>query len=283
MAIMDWFYMEISERERYLAKQVVEARPSSLRSLDQIPMIEEFIIKQTKLMANELANKRVIFLGDADGMNLMFGLFGIHSLTPLPNHMLVLDIDDRIIKWVKQFSKENGFSSLITAERYNIKWKIPEKYKNWADCFYINPPYSSNTKPIGKAAIIFIDRCLDMCAPRCSGIILHPHDREISWTEEFIRNVEKYLIDVGCYIREKILNMHLYYLDDFPNLRSGTMIIDRLENKKTKYQGKEIPEKDLYRFYNKKNDPDLSKLEYVDENGNFIYEQKKYEESISQF
>lgn len=134
--------------------------------------------------------------------------------------------------------------------------------------FYVNPPYSAKTDPPGLGIMVFVDRCLSMCAPRSSGCIILPYDPTRPWTLEVNRNVQKYLLEVDCCIREKIDNMHSYYLDDDPNLRSSTITVDRLNSRVTKYEGKEIARENLRHFYGSL---DMTIPEFIDENGKMVF------------
>lgn len=269
MAFAEWLRKQTSDEERQLAILVKKNRPPPLRNYDQIYMEPDYMVLQTKIMATEIANKKILFMGDGDGMSLMFGLFVAQGKIGAPDHMLVLDFDKRILKSINSFSKKYKFEYLISTYCYNVKDPIPKKYFSWADFFYVNPPYSSKTKPKGLSAIIFIDRCLDFCIPKSSGCVLLPYSNERPWTQEVMKNVQTYFInEVGCYLRELVIQMHAYYLDDDPNLKSATAIIDRLKLKKTRYRGQKIPSSDLNNFYGSQNE---LMPKYINERGKPVF------------
>lgn len=263
-----WLRRRSLEEDMRLTYLVSKSRVPPLREYDQIYMKDDHICFQTKVMASELANKKVVFMGDGDNMSLMFGLFAMQGKFGQPEHMLVLDFDERILKHIDAFSKTHGFDDMITTERYNIKWSIPKKYLEWGDFFYTNPVYSSKTEPKGYGALIFIDRCLNLCTPRCSGCLILPYDCTRLWTQEVNKTIQSYFIDGGCYIREMIPDMHTYDLDDDPNLRSATILVDRLEQKRTRYGYDKIYPKDLRYFYGS---DDEAIPEYIDKDGNPIF------------
>jgi predicted methyltransferase len=260
-----------SEDDRRLTGLVSKSRPPPLRQYDQIYMKGEYLCFQTKLMASELANKKVVFMGDGDNMSLMFGLFAMDGKIEQPDHMLVLDFDQRILRHIENFSKIHNFDYMITTKLYNVKWELPEEYLYWGEFFYTNPVYSSKTEPKGQGALIFIDRCLNFCASQCSGCVLLPYDCTRPWTQEVNKTIQPYFIDVGCYIREMVPDMHAYHLDDDPNLRSATMIIDRLELKGTKFEMKELCPGELRYFYGSSDEP---MPECIDEDGNPIFKKE---------
>lgn len=274
MGFIDWMpgLRQCSDDERQLTKLVYDNRPEPLREYDQIYMRPRYMYAQTKLMASELANKKVVFMGDGDSMSLMFGLFVSEGEIQAPEHMLVLDFDERILQAIEGFAEKYRFSHIITTALYNVKWQVPQVFRSWGEFFYTNPAYSSKTEPKGRSALIFIDRCLTMCTPVCSGCIILPYDRERAdrkWTLEVQKTIQSYLTtEVNCYIREQVTNMHSYDLDDDPTLKSGTLILDRLDLAKTRYNGKELPLSDLKNFYGSSNRPIP---EYIGEDRISIY------------
>lgn len=275
MVLRGWLRINISDSDWKKVNLVCKNRQEyapPIRGVDQIYMKPEYMIIQTKLMASELQNKRVIFMGDGDQMSLMFGLYAIEGSLPSPDHMLVLDFDKRVLTAIKRFASKHGFGYLITTELYNVKWKVPEEYKSWGDFFYTNPAYGSKTEPKGLPVIIFVDRCLSMCAPKSSGCIIFPYDLTRPWTLEVVKNVQTYLIKMNCVIREMIKDMHMYNLDDDPNLRSSTIIIDRLGSTKTRYKSdEEIPLDHLRYFYGSSDAP---VPEYIEKSGTYIYKKE---------
>ena len=54
-----------------------------------------------------------------------------------------------------------------------------------------------------------------------------------------MENVQKFLLKQGWIIVEKLVGLHIYYLDD-ATLASGTMIVEQRKNIKSPIQGKSI-------------------------------------------
>jgi len=271
MPIESWVPKKLSDEDWKILNLVKENYPPPLREVDQIRMRDEYLLFQCKILFNELAGKRAVFLGDPE-MSLIIGMYCKKGLAPFPDHILVIDFDKRILKSIKKFAKDQDLDYLIDAELYNVKWKVPERYIEWGDFFYTNPAFGSKTEPKGLPIIIFIDRCLSMCAPRASGCIVLPYDPTRPWTPEVTLNVQAYLIEMKCVIREMVSNVHLYKLDDDPNLRSSYMLIDRLSSRKTKYKSdEEIPIENLRYFYGSSNEP---VPEYIEEDETFIYKKE---------
>jgi len=54
-----------------------------------------------------------------------------------------------------------------------------------------------------------------------------------------MRNTQKFILDHGWIIIEKLVGLHIYYLDD-ATLTSGTMIIEQIKEIKSPIEGKSI-------------------------------------------
>jgi predicted methyltransferase len=272
--IMAWSRKKITEDERKLAQLIIEKRPDAKRPYDQIYMEPEYMIFQVKVMASEIANKKVVFMGDGDGMSLIFGLFAENGLCAGPDHMYILDFDKRILGNIDSFSKQHGFNSITTTYCYNAKNPINDDINIGADFFYTNPPYGGSSEPKGLPIIVFVDRCLSFCAPNSSGCIILPYSSTRSWTQDVVRNVQRHLVcETDCFVREMVTGMHSYNLDDDPSLRSATMIVDRINSTKTRYSTKEeIPVEHLKHFYGSH---ERLIPEYIDENGIEIFDNNK--------
>jgi predicted methyltransferase len=269
MPIGAWIPKKISDEDWRIIDSINKNRPTPFRCVDQIPMRDEYLILQAQILADEVAGKRVIFLGDPE-ISLVLGVYATQMRARFPDHILVIDFDKRILKSIAKFAKDHGFDYLIDTELYNVKWKVPEKYIEWGDYFYTNPAFGFSAE--GLPIIIFIDRCLSMCAPRASGCIILPYDQTRPRTPQITQNVQTYLLEMNCVIREMVWNLHLYKLDDDPNLRSSYMLIDRLNSRKTRYKkDKEIPIEDLKYFYGSSDEP---VPEYIEEDGTFIYKKE---------
>ena len=146
----------ISQQMVNLADQVTYRRPSANRTFDQIFMHGGDMIQQTMLMHSFLSDKDVLFLGDGDGMSMMFGLFATQGLTSKPKSLTVLDFDERMVNNIDKFSKDFEFSVPVKASIYNVIDKVDPDLKQKFDFFYINPPYGSKNK--GLSTIVgYID------------------------------------------------------------------------------------------------------------------------------
>lgn len=226
---------------------VAHRRPTAYRSYDQIYMMTGDMLTQVNLMQDYLYNKDVIFLGDGDGMSMLFGLFAAKEIIQSPKSISVLDFDERIINNVLSFSKEYNINVKFHCDKYNVIQRVPQKYMNKYNFFYINPPYGS--KNSGKSCEAWLHRCMDLCKDESSGCIIIPYDPEQKWTIEAMLNIQKFLSEHGFVIRDMVSFMHSYHLKDNPHLHSATIIVDRVISINSEYTSQELPDKLVKNLY----------------------------------
>lgn len=233
-----------------LADTVTFYRPRPLRDFDQIYMMSGDMLAQAELMKSYIETKRIVFLGDGDGMSMLFGLLAVHEYFEPPKRMLVLDFDERILRNIDRFAQDNRFSSIgIAVETllYNVIDILPDKMNGIYDFFYINPPYGS--KNAGKSTLIWLDRCLELCTMNCSGCIVIPYDDRQPWSQDAMLNIQQYLVEHGFVVRDMVSQMHYYHLKDNPGLQSATIIVDRVARRDPDYSQQGIPIDSLKHLY----------------------------------
>lgn len=218
--------VEPSEASKLAALRVEANRPPSLRQWDQIPMRASDLARQAELVAPTLAGKRVVFMGDHDGMSLVLGLLGSSDTGYMPAKVVLLDFDERLLAAATAFAERSGFGHVLDVHPYNVFDPVPGLLKGSFDAFYTNPPYGSQNR--GESVRLFLTRCLElMRTGRDSlGYAILPDDQSRSWTRSAMRETEAFMNAHGWYIAEKGRAMHGYHLDDDPELRSATVLFE---------------------------------------------------------
>lgn len=217
---------------------------------DQIYMYGLDMLKQADIVGHSLDDKNVLFLGDGDGMCMLF----ISLYANLYEHAKlkgtsVLDFDQRILNNEKMFC-DNIDNTANTDRRfvlYNIIDKVPEKLINTFDTFYINPPYGSKNR--GVSCIAWLVRALEMCKENCDGYIIIPFEATQKWTVEALQNIEKYLIDKGFFIEELYPHVHRYHLKADYDLTSVSLKVKRTKRIVTGYEGEMLPYELIKQLY----------------------------------
>lgn len=216
---------------------IVYSRPLPNREYDQIYMRALDMVKQAKFVEQFVSEKKIVFLGDGDGMSVLLSAlnFGINSIG-------LYDFDERILLNTKKQVNNLNIKIPIQCNLYNVIMPIENSDLNKYDFFYINPPYGSYNE--GLSCRIWIDRCIDLCTDQCSGCIIIPYDSRLSWTIHNMHKIQLYLLDKGFIIRDMISYMHQYHLEDNPNLKSATLIVEKISDSTGDYSG-EFLDKEL--------------------------------------
>jgi predicted methyltransferase len=220
---------KITQEELELVQEISVLRPKSNRAIDQIYMKPICMLIQAKLIAPYLDNKDLIFMGDGDHQSVLCGIYS------QPKSITVLDIDSKIVKNIPRVARKYNIE--IDAYQYDVLKPLPVNFIRKFNFFYTNPPFGS--KNAGQSGITFIGRCIEACKFPSEGCIVLPHDNERNWTREVMENAQKFLLDQGWIIIEKLVGLHIYYLDD-ATLASGTMIIEQIKEIKSPIEGKSI-------------------------------------------
>lgn len=228
---------------------VQHARPPSLRAFDQIPMRSSDLLRQAKLLAPRIANSRVAFVGDSDGLSLLLGLLGARSdVRPAALHLL--DFDERLLKAALDVADQRGFGDLLHIWRYNVFDPVPAALEGCCDFFVTNPPYGMRNE--GASARLFIARGTELITPSSGqgGIIL-PDDPARPWTEQAMSKTLKFLEHHGWVPQDRQRAFHRYHLDDDPELASDFVLVARALGAAapSPYTGRRVDVTEIPHFY----------------------------------
>lgn len=227
-------------------------RPRPKREIDQIFMKPGSQLNQLKLVAPLLADRDVVFVGDGDCMALSLGYLAKNGVISGPKMMHVYDFDERIVAFIEKISQELGFGDRIEARKYNVRDPPPQSAARKGDVFYTNPPYGSKNE--GFSGIAFLARCMELCKPIGShGIAILPYHQE-EWSRLAMRNIQSFMVAHGYVVTEMLTDMHQYHLDDRPQLRSASVVFERVTEESCDFFGREFETDELSRFYGSKMD-----------------------------
>lgn len=222
-------------------------RPKPQRAIDQIFMLPGSQLNQAKLMSPYLRDKAVAFVGDGDSMALVFALLAREGVIEGPRQMTVLDFDTRIIDFINSTARAFGLHDTVEAIQYNALDPVPETLREHYDVFYTNPPYGKSNN--GQSGLGFLVRCMALCTNvNSSGIAVLPY-RSGVWSARAMHNIQSFMVRHGYVVCDMLQDMHLYHLDDSPDLRSATVIFDRVERVDTPYRDERLPPEITKFFY----------------------------------
>ncbi len=138
--------------------EIQKNRPPAIREYDQgyVTHLTTFSRIAVADQKGDLRKKDVIILGDDDLVSIALGL------TNLAGRIVVLEIDTRLISFIKKISNEYGLD--IEAITYDLQKPIEDDYLSSFDTFFTDPPETID------AFRAFIGRGLvTLRSPRCAG------------------------------------------------------------------------------------------------------------------
>jgi len=122
-------FKQVLEEYRKVASQ----RPEAVEEFDQGFISLEGVIRRVEFIyeRGDLAGSRIFVVGDDD-------LFSIAAaLTGLPEKVIVVDVDERLINFINKISHEKGLS--VEAMKYDVQQAFPDSLKGKFDVFVTDP------------------------------------------------------------------------------------------------------------------------------------------------
>lgn len=199
-------------------QKIVKGRPTALKDLDQVHMDLDSSVR-THLYLAEFVTKDTIFIGDDDLMSLNLAKFY------LPNRLVVLDIDRRILKHIEKLAKE--YRLKIETLVCNILDNPPKGLLGSFDFFYTNPPYGS--KNGGDSCRAFILRGIEFCRVGGHGAFIIAASNTGRWAEIAREKILGFINESGCKLIEELKNFQKY--EDNP-IESSMFIIKKIKDTK---------------------------------------------------
>jgi N4-bis(aminopropyl)spermidine synthase len=203
---------------------VVQNRPRPLREFDQIYMKTADMVLQSELVAHWANGRRLAFIGDGDAISVCVAYLQRREIiTYGPQSVVVFDFDERICSAVMRFADKERLDHL-TAQLYNCLDAFP--CTHGFDCFYTNPPWGASND--GESVKVFAQRGMEATGYAGEGMIVIADDPELEWPKRVLRNIQAFVVDSGFFVQRMMPHLHVYHLDDAPNLRSCNLIIKAL-------------------------------------------------------
>ncbi|XXX76352.1 bis-aminopropyl spermidine synthase family protein [Sorangium sp. So ce134] len=244
---------------------VVQNRPRPLREFDQIYMKTGDMVLQSELVASWADGKRLAFIGDGDAISVCVAYLKKRNIIDYgPTKIIVFDFDERIVQAVKRFADRERLDNL-DAVLYNCLDAFPEQSR--FDFFYTNPPWGASNN--GESVNVFSGRGMEAIGYSGSGMIVIADDDELLWPKEVLASTQKFATDQNFYVSKMMPRMHLYHLDDAPNLKSCNLIISSLATEKKIFTSEPISDPvRLKNFYGRSKAP---RVRYVRERKRLDY------------
>jgi predicted methyltransferase len=244
---------------------VVQNRPRPLRVFDQIYMKTGDMVLQSELVARWADGKKLAFIGDGDAISVCVAYLHSRGIVSYgPSEIAVFDFDERICSAITRFA-DNERLDQLAAHLYNCLDAFPG-LTNF-DCFYTNPPWGASND--GESVKVFMQRGLEATGYAGEGMVVIADDVELEWPKRVLANVQTFAIQSGFFVQRMMPQLHLYHLDDAPNLRSCNLILKALPgNRPPGPSGPITDPKRLADFYGRGNPP---RVRYVREKKRLDY------------
>jgi N4-bis(aminopropyl)spermidine synthase len=232
---------------------VVQNRPRPLREFDQIYMKTADMVLQAELIASWA------FIGDGDAISVCVAYLKKRDIIDYgPSRITVFDFDERIVNAVTRFADKERLEHL-DAVLYNCLDTFPQP--SIFDCFYTNPPWGASN--LGESVNVFVQRGMEAIGFAGEGTIVIADDEELDWAKQVLANVQQFAAKEGFFVSKMMPRMHLYHLDDSPDLRSCNLQVTALAGKKRCFQSAPIIDRQrLEHFYGRSKEP---RVRYVRE------------------
>lgn len=244
---------------------VVQNRPRPLREFDQIYMKTGDMVMQSEFVAKWADDKRLAFIGDGDAISVCVAYLQKREIFPYgPSRITVFDFDERIVSAVKRFADKERLEHL-DAVLYNCLDAFPPA--NRYDHFYTNPPWGASNN--GESVNVFAQRGMEAVGYDGQGMIVIADDEELDWPKQVLASVQRFSLNRGFFVTRMMPRLHLYHLDDAPDLKSCNLIIASVPGHERAAKSEAITDIDrLHNFYGQSKAP---RVKYVRERKRLDY------------
>ena len=140
-------------------KEIVKNRPQPKHEFDQAYVTPETTVARVALMhtRGDLENKEVFVLGDDDLTSIALMLSG------LPKRIAVLDIDERLTRFIEKTAEEIGYNN-VEIFTFDLRKPLPDYALRKFDTFITDPPETVD------AVRAFVGRGIaTLKGPGCAG------------------------------------------------------------------------------------------------------------------
>lgn len=233
---------------------VVQNRPRPLREIDQIYMKSGDMVLQSEMIASWADKKRLAFIGDGDAISVCVAYLKQSGVIDYgPSEIVVYDFDERVVSAVKRFAEKKGIE-FLSSRLYNTLDAFPDTGKH--DAFYTNPPWGENND--GESVKVFVQRGFESTGYKGEGVVVIADDHSIDWPQIVLSATQKFALESGFFVQRMSPQLHLYHLDDNPDLKSCNLYLKALPTNIQNHESEDIKDPlRLEHFYGKNKMPQI--------------------------
>lgn len=193
--VFDKFFQDILMK----FKKIIKNRPPAIPQYDQAFIKAEDVIRRVEFIyeRGDLLNSKILVIGDDDLISIALGL------TYLPEIIYVIEIDQRLIEFIKEISQK--FNLNIKTFTYNVCDPLPKDLINKFDVFISDPVETE------KGLKIFLLRGMLSLKINSSGYF------GLTTLESGLKKwykIEKFILDNGFVITDIKRNFSIYPIVD---------------------------------------------------------------------
>jgi N4-bis(aminopropyl)spermidine synthase len=227
---------------------VVQNRPRPLREIDQIYMKTGDMVLQSEMVAKWSNEKKIAFIGDGDAISVCIAYLANQGILPFgPSEICVFDFDERICRAVQRFAEKEGLKNL-TSKLYNCLDTFPNQGE--FECFYTNPPWGASNE--GESVKVFTQRGFEAVGFTGEGLVVIADDHKLDWPQHVLAQTQRFALHNGFYVQKMSSQVHLYHLDDNPDLKSCNLYFKALPGNANNTPSQDITDPQrLQHFYGK--------------------------------
>ncbi|MGH4012519.1 MAG: bis-aminopropyl spermidine synthase family protein [Pseudonocardiaceae bacterium] len=183
-------------------------RPSANAAIDQCHTDLDSLCRRISMIlaARPITRTRIAFVGDDDLATV--ALLQIAS----PEHLLLVDIDERIIKAVETATGDFGRRGHVSVERANLSSadsaQVFDRHGETFDVVVTDPPYAND------GMLQFVQVAMSLTAYTGEVHIAVPALLAEAWTDELLLSVQHLLITSGFVVDRVIPGAFTYETSD---------------------------------------------------------------------
>lgn len=196
-------HREIIEIKEEL-QEVFDNRPKVDVTIDQSKSSIDTSLKRAilSLKNHDLVGKSILCLGDDDLVSIALGFLIkklFNNTIQYTTKITVMDIDKRILDYISNIAIKESLP--IKCEYVDLRTPLADNYKNQFDCFFTDPPYTS------EGMNLFLSRGIEALR-RSSGLTIYFSYAHKS--PDFQLTMQRCFLSMGLIVSEVIARFNTY-------------------------------------------------------------------------
>lgn len=181
-------------------RQITRNRPEAISLYDQGAVTPEVSVLRVAYMyeQGDLAGRDLLLLGDDDLTSIAAALSG------LPRRIHVAEADERLVAFIADVSRSQGWDDYLTVEPYDVRWALPERLRARFDVFITDPVETL------EGILLFLSRGTEALRERGAGYfgLTQLESSMAKW-----REIQRGVLEMGYAITAILPQFQEYALD----------------------------------------------------------------------